>query len=240
MPNNNPATPTAFTRDFLDAIEDDLQSLAVLHDREPSKALVSVMRDVSFPNNLGLRINSKTAQNARTLFANFFATLGADIDDQIIERLSVDYADIYLNFSCRASPTESPWTDEDGLDRQSSMFAVRKFYRNRGLAVQNWAKRSDDHVVHQLQFLAHLFKTGHVEALREAGEFLDAHPLCWIEQFATQVVNHSHSSYFSGVALITSAYLTALRQLLGDAVSIPVNDHTPKKSDCTIGCNGQG
>ena len=74
------------------------------------------------------------------------SSLGAES----LDRLAADYADIYLTNGLRASPCESVWLDEDGLVMQGPMFDVRACYSRHGLAVPDWRRRSDDHLVHQL------------------------------------------------------------------------------------------
>lgn len=191
------------------ALAEDLAQLAVLHDREPDAALLTGLRAVGFPGNLGLRLTSEAARAAGALFSGYFAELETSREE--LDRLAVDYAEIYLTHALRAAPTESPWLDEDGLERQEPMFQVRAAYRRHGLAVPDRARRPDDHIVHQLQFLAHLVEKGN---LGEACRFLDDHPLRWIESFAKRVVERAATPYFAGLALLTAAYLSELRSLL--------------------------
>lgn len=208
-------------RDRLIAIGDDLHSLALLHDREPSRGLLTALKEVSFPENLSLHLTSSGAVAAREFFMDFFARIDGGIDQHLLDILYVDFADIYLSFNFGVAPAELPWTAEGDLQRQESLFAVRQFYRQRDLKVPDWARRSDDHIVHQLQFLAYLMEIGDDEAIAEAVAFLDNHPLKWVGHFAQVVVKKCRTSYFAGSALISAAYLAELRQLLGKLSDAP-------------------
>ncbi|MBF0248122.1 MAG: molecular chaperone TorD family protein [Alphaproteobacteria bacterium] len=222
--------------DLLWAIGEDLHALAVLHDREPNAELLEALRETEFPDSLALILRSEEAGRARALFRQFFSELDDDIGEEALDALSAVYADVYLHYACRAAPTESPWTDEDGLDRQASMFEVRQFYRKRDLAVQNWSERPDDHIVNELLFLAHLMAADDASALGEAASFLDAHPLRWIGDFSQRVAENSGSTYFTGVAVLTSAYLVELRGLLAKMGVVAVGP--PCRPHCAEGEQG--
>lgn len=212
---------TSGLRELLDAVSEDLRSLAALHDEEPSRDLLRSLADLSFPDSLGLELTSTGAMAARELFGAFFSGIEGKVNQELLDTLAVDYADIYMTFNLRAAPSESPWTNEDGLERQESMFAVREFYRRCGLTVPDWERRADDHIVHQLQFLAHLMDTGTPEALEEAVRFLDQHPLRWIGPFTQRVVQGCRTQFFAATAILTATYLGELRHLLGKLTNTP-------------------
>ena len=80
--------------------------------------------------------------------------------DQTLDILAAEYADIYLNNSLQAFPCESVWLDQEGLTMQEPMFQVREWYGRFGLQVEDWRKRTDDHLVNQLRFAAHMIGFG--------------------------------------------------------------------------------
>ena len=73
------------------------------------------------------------------------------------------------------------------------MFKVREWYKQYGLQVENWRLRPDDHLVCQLQFIAHLLSLDNDgDKLREIAQFLDEHLLLWIRDFALTLKHQKH------------------------------------------------
>lgn len=204
-------------------VADDLRILAALHDREPDTEILPVLRDAGFPQQLGLRLKSEDAGKATDLFGKALEALGTAPDRKALDDLAVDYAEIYLNHGYRASPCESVWFDDEGLERQEAMFQVREHYERHGLRVRNWRERPDDHLVHQLEFIALLFSREGADGpvLREAARFMDEHLLRWIDAFADRVSDRCETPFFAGLALLTAAYLTELRDLLAGLLGVP-------------------
>jgi TorA maturation chaperone TorD len=113
------------------------------------------------------------------------------------------------------------------------MFKVRKWYRRYGLAAEDWRLRSDDHLVLELRFLAHLLDgaTPPVD-LTEVARFLDEHPLRWIDHFAERVAGRCATRFYAGLALLTAAYLDELRDLLAEVLGTP--RPTPEEIEASI------
>ena len=99
---------------------------------------------------------------------------------------------------------------------------MRKYYEAHDLGVADWRKRSDDHLVLQLQFVAHLFEQHpDREGCQEIGRFLDEHSLRWISQFAEQVTARAATLFYSGLAQVTASYLDELRTVLEELLDEP-------------------
>ncbi len=207
--------------EFGTAVAEDLRDLAELHDREPDHALLMTLREVDFPRCLGLRLQSEQGQRAHTLMAEALANLPEAVDQEALDVLAVDFAEIYLTHGLRASPYESVWLDDEGLARQEPMFQVRACYRRHGLAAASWAARADDHIVLQLQFLSHLWREPEHGTIREAATFMDEHLLRWVGRFAAQVTARCATPYFAGVATLTAAYVDELRDLMAQILQEP-------------------
>ena len=166
-------------QEWCEAVSQDLQQLAVLHDREADKDLITALREVEFPYNLGFPpLPVETLRKANILATEekpkskddteetreliepqrFFATaleeLPAELSQKELDNLAVDYADIYLTHSLHASPFESVWLDEDHLLQQEPMFKIREWYKRYNLGIADRRVRSEDHLVLQLQFIA--------------------------------------------------------------------------------------
>jgi len=195
----------------------DLLTLALLHDRELGAARILQLRRDDFPDCLALQLRSEAADTGLRL-------LRAAVTDLWrigLDELAADFAAIYLNHSYRASPCESVWIDEEGLAMQDAMFEVRDCYAAYGMGVQDWRKRSDDHLVHELQFVAELLSRGRMDEFATAAGFLDEHLLCWLPAFAGRVAARCQTPFYAGLAMLTAAYLDELRDLLARLTGQP-------------------
>ena len=214
--------PDKALRVFARVVADDLAMLASLHDKEPVNEFLQALREDSFPDGLGLKLLSENGQRATELMKQALATLPEPTDEATLDELAADYADIYLNHGIQASPQESVWIDEENLICQDTMFQVRAWYESHGLAAPDWRTRPDDHLVLELQFLTHLFKSDPTEeVLREAAQFMDEHLLRWLVDFGNRVGQRCATSYFAGVATLTSNYCDELRDLLANILNEP-------------------
>lgn len=206
---------------FLTAIAGDLESLALLHDVELSDDSLNRLRSVSFPDGLGLRLDSELSLRAMELMRASLAELSTPMDVALRDDLAVDYAAIYLTYAYQASPCESVWLDQENLGMQAPMFQVREFYRLFDLAAENWRMRSDDHLCLELHFLAALMRETHPLALPEAARFLDEHLLRWLPMFARRVSARCATPFYAGAALLTAAYCDELRYVLAALLDEP-------------------
>jgi TorA maturation chaperone TorD len=133
----------------------------------------------------------------------------------VLDAIAADHADIYQRYHYRASPTESVWRTEDGLERQAPMFQVQQWYRRHGLKVDDADKRPDDHIVLQLQFVAHVVEqAGAAGDLVAVARFLDEHPLVWVGEFAERLGARGAAPFYAALAALTAAYLDELREHL--------------------------
>ncbi len=171
-----------------------------------------------------------SADKRSELLAAQFPGLDADMesDGQSLDDLATDFADIYLNGSLHATPSESAWLDEDGLVCQKPMFEVRECYEKHELGVPDWHKMADDHLVNELLFVAFLLDeasaTDRPELLEEASRFMDDHLLLWLPQFCHRVANRCRTPFYAYLALMTQTETSALRKLLAEVTGLPVPD----------------
>jgi putative dimethyl sulfoxide reductase chaperone len=212
--------PTEF--DITEAIAADLELLADLHDREPTREWLVAARACPIQAQLGLILESTAGRAALVAFDSAVAALPHEPAQADLDDLAAEYANIYLRFLYRASPTESVWIDEDGLEQQAPMFDVKAWYKRHNLVSQDWAKRPDDHLVIQLRFLAYLFaQAGSRDTLAEAARFLDEHLLRWAGLFAGRIAGETPLAYYAATAQLTHAYLDELRTHLEAAANLP-------------------
>jgi TorA maturation chaperone TorD len=200
----------------------DLQELMVLNDREPTEEILIGLRQVAFPDSLGLKLRSEQGQQSCDLMRRGLVELPESVDQKTLDKLASDFAAIYLNHTYRAFPAESTWMDEEGLTRQEPMFQVRMFYDKYGLKASEWNSRTEDHLVLEIQFLIHLLELDQERAtLVEITKFLDEHLLRWIGRFAQQVTTYCETSFYAGVVSLTAVYLDELRDMLAEILSEP-------------------
>lgn len=203
-------------------IADDAEVLAALHDRELTPDLVAALREAQFPAGLGLLPALPEAAAARQAIANALAALPAAPDAAALDDLAAEYAAIYLTGAYGASPCESFWTDDDHLVCQASMFQLREIYAAAGLAAADWRKRPDDHLVLQLLYIAHAARSAEVRQDWQAlARVLDEHPLRWMQDFAVRVAARSSAPFYAGLAVLTAAWLEAMRDLIARQLGEP-------------------
>lgn len=211
------ARPSPTLSDLRAAVSEDLLTLALLHDRELDRALIHTLWHDCYEGFLGLRLEGRRSAEALSLLREGLTEIPTELCQATLDRLAADYADIYLTYGLRAAPCESVWMDDDNLTLQEPTFQVRAWYRRYGLAVTDWRKRSDDHLVYELRFLAHLLDgEGEGADLTEVTRFMDEHPLRWVSQFAERVAARCETRFYAGLALLTAAYLEELRDLLAE------------------------
>jgi len=215
--------PDAALLRFRGAVAEDLGLLALLQDRELERDLLAGLRAGCGEDLLGLELAGEEGREAMGLLRLGLADLPAELGDETLDVLAVEYADIFLNNRLGASPCESVWIDEDGLAMQEPMFQVRSWYKRFGLQVANWRKRADDHMVNQLRFLAYMLDPAEGNAdLRDVARFMDEHLLRWIRGFAERVGNRCRTRLYAGLARLIAAYLTELRELLAEVTAEPI------------------
>lgn len=202
-------------------VAEDLLAIASLHNRELDRELVVSLWQSCYEDFLGLRMQGERAAHALALFREGLTDLPTELCQSTLDRLAADYADIYLTYGLRASPCESVWLDEDSLTLQEPMFRVRQWYKRAGLGVEDWRMRSDDHLVVELHFLAHLLGDESDASLETAARFMDEHLLRWVDLFAERVAARCETRFYAGLALLTAAYLEELRDLLADLLESP-------------------
>lgn len=192
----------------------DLRLLALLHDREPTAALIAELRRDRPEDLFALTLGDEAGRAALSFLATALSEAVTRTDRAGLDELAADHAAIYLTNTHRVSPSESPWIDPEGLTSQEPMFQVRDWYRHWGVQVPDWRKRPDDHLVVQLQFIAHLLDADGPPALVDASRFLDRHLLRWYGSFADGVGQRCWTPYWAAIANLTEVYLETLRDRL--------------------------
>lgn len=197
------------------ALADDAATFAALHAREPDAGLLRDLRAVGFPDNLAFRPANEQAVQACRMMQQVMRLLLGEAQAGLLDELAADFAAIYLTGAYGASPCESVWTSDDHLTCQGAMFALRALYASAGLAAPDWRQRPDDHLVHQLEFLAHqLAQAESDDDWRSLATFLDEHLLRWLPEFSARVAARCAQPFYAALAMLTAAWCEQLRDLL--------------------------
>ncbi len=207
-------------QDRLKNAADLIGLLARLHDREPDEELIEGLREPSVSSWIDNMLDSDQSKKALANWKECLGALPEKLDVSVLDILAAEYADIYLNHSYRLAPTGSVWLSEDHLERQAPMFAVREMYEKYGIQVPDWRLRSDDHMVHELQFVAFLLEQGTHSACVDATGFLDQHVLSWMPEFFQKMNERARVPFFAANAELTAVCLEELRDLLEETTGI--------------------
>lgn len=190
----------------------DAETLALLHAHEMAVPLLGALKDIAFPDNLALMPSSPPLVQACCLMREALEALPDAPDTDCMDALAADFAAIYLLGSLGASPCESFWLDADHLLCQEPMFAMRALYTQDALAVPSWRVRPDDHLVPQLQFLAHrLVEVKHEDDWRAIAVILDEHLLRWLPEFAARIHGRCATQFYGALAVLTAVWCEELR-----------------------------
>lgn len=212
---------------FLASASDDLRLLAHLHDRELTPELLAELRRLPVSNRFAVGLDDEEGRGALLLLDDALQSEACDGSPAHMDQLHADYAAIYLNHAFSVSPTEGVWVEPEGLDRQEPMFEVRRWYQHYALAAPDWRKRPDDHLVLQLQFIAHLLDGPTIDAPKDAAAFMDHHILRWISHFAERVANRCDTQFYAALGVVTALHIKALRQALVNVVGMPLVEMEP-------------
>ncbi|HOM12681.1 MAG TPA: molecular chaperone TorD family protein [Rubrivivax sp.] len=207
-------TPPGSLRDAAD----DLRTLAWLHAAEQPPAAWLALHEAGFPAGLSV-LSVQDAAMAQMCSALRLLRAACDADAQrAADDLAADFAAIYLTHHIQASPYESVWLDEDHLLLQGPTFAVREAYRKHGLGAPDWRMLPDDHLTHQLSFVAALLDKG---ALDEARDFMAQHLMRWLPRFAERVAQRAGTPIYAALATLTLQVCRGVEQALPAAAPQP-------------------
>lgn len=196
-------------------LAEDVSTLAILQDRELSPTVLAELENLGFPSNLALLPTDGTSRKVYGMMQDIIVSLPPVPNSAFMDDLAADFAAIYLTGAFGASPYESYWLSDDHLICQDAMFDMRTLYAQAGLKVPDWRMRPDDHLVFQLQFLAHLLtKANDDDAWRVLANFLDYHLLRWLPDFASRVASRCGTPFYAALALLTDVWCGQLRGLI--------------------------
>ena len=203
------------------ALADLLDVLVRLHDRELDPALIDGLRGADVPGLFAETLTGPAGRAAAQAFTAALAALPQPLPQATQDDLAAEFADIYLTHGYRAAPTGSVWLTEERLERQEPMFEVREFYAHYDIVVPDWRLRSDDHLVHELQFVAFLIRRGERVAAADAALFLDQHLLPWLPAFCVRAGAFLRHPFYQALFALSLATLDELRDRLVAELDTP-------------------
>ncbi|MEZ5825582.1 MAG: molecular chaperone TorD family protein [Geminicoccaceae bacterium] len=216
------AAEPALMRALAEHVAEDLETLAILHDKEPTAEMIGEFRSLAVAEWFGLKLPESEAP---AVIDKALALMPDPVDRATLDDLAADHADIYLVDSLHASPIESLYLENERLVCQQSMFAIRDWFQHYGYEAENWRRRADDHLVLQLRFMARLAALATPESTTDLARFLDRHTLRWIHTFAGRVATRCATPWYAGVARLTADYLEVLRDWLAVSAGIERERH---------------
>ncbi len=193
-----------------------LRRIAQFHAEEPTVAFLTALRAVPLRAGFSLRLDRDDALQAMALIDEMVSDLPDPITEESADPLRADHTAIYQTDVYRACPTESAWMMDDGQPPPDLTATLRRWRQHAGISAD--PPLPADHLVSELLLLANLLDNGQAA---DATLFLDQHPLRWIPSFCSRVATRCREPFYAGVAILTTAHLDHLRDLLGAACGLP-------------------
>lgn len=193
-----------------------LRRIARFHAEEPTVAFLNALRAAPLRAESGLHLDRDDAAQAIALLDEMVSDLPDPITEESVDPLRADHTAIYQTDVYRACPTESAWMMEDGQPPPDLGATLRRWRQHAGVAAD--PALTADHLVSEILLLANLLDNGQAA---DATLFLDQHPLRWIPPFCSRVATRCREPFYAGVAILTTAHLDHLRDLLGAACGLP-------------------
>ena len=195
-------------------LADVVSVLARFHDREVDARTIDWLRQFDVAGFFAEVLTSAPGRAAAKAFTAAVVALPERPSAEVVDDLAAEYASIYLNHAYRASPSGSVWLTEDRLERQMPMFDVREWYDHYDISVPDWRRRADDHIVPELEFVAHLCRFGAMSGAEDAAGFLDGHVLNWMPEFLEKAARPAQCALYRAILQMTDAVLDELRDEL--------------------------
>ncbi len=219
-------------KSLLSEAAEDLHLIVRFHDRELDAEFIDGLRQHPLSDWFGAATRESNISDAAGELDQALALLPSKLDEKVLDFLAAEFADIYLCHNYRIAPTGSAWLTEERLERQEPMFEARERYAKYGITVPDWRLRPDDHIVHELQFLAYLCEQATMQCASDAADFLDQNVLNWIPDFANAIIERAKQPIYIASAMLTLAHIKMLRDLLETITGIarPVEEPESRKN----------
>ena len=153
------------------------------------------------------------------------------IADEHLSDLEADYTRLFIGVGeVLAPPWESVYFTKARLVFQQETLQVRIWYRRFGLESEKLHKEPDDHIGLEMSFVAYLTKLAlqayddkdekqFKQLIADQRQFLSEHLLTWGPHWCDQVIEHAHTDFYKGLALLTKGALLTLAEQFDIKVS---------------------
>jgi TorA maturation chaperone TorD len=145
---------------------------------------------------------------------------GVEIDRELIEELSADYASLFLGIGRHpAHPYESVYRSGEGIVMRESRNEVLKVYHAEGVHKTKEFKEPEDHIAIELEFMGYLClkmkeradQNEGNELLRLLGvqrDFLGKHLVTWVPEFCDDIMeSFAEKNFYKAIGEITKHYI---------------------------------
>ncbi len=189
-----------------------LRRIAQFHAEAPSPAFMTALRATPLHATFALHLDRDDAHQAMALIDEEVSDLPAPITEESLAPLRNEHTAIYHSGLYHTGPTESAWlAEDDGTPPATAALPHPRPDRTGGAA-------PTDHLVSELLRLAGLLDQGSAAC---AAAYMDEHLLRWIPAFCSRVATRCREPFYAGVAILTSAHLDHLRDLLAASGNLP-------------------
>jgi len=137
----------------------------------------------------------------------------------LVEDLAAEYASLFLTAgSKQVNPYESFYLGDEPITNQKPTIVVKNIYEELDYEAAGDHPEPEDHVGHELAFVAHLCRSAarsHDAGEREYArrylnlqkEFLEKHLLEWAPDFCADVRENTDEPFYEAIALMTEDFL---------------------------------
>ncbi|WP_353096970.1 molecular chaperone TorD family protein [Tissierella praeacuta] len=148
-----------------------------------------------------------------------------------IDKLNSEYNRLFIGPGhVHVPPWESVYLSKEKIIFDEHTLAVREFYKRWKVVTTKINKEPDDHIGFELEFMSILINKS-IRSLGEGSidefknitigqkEFLDRHPLVWIDEFSNKLTDNTEEPFYKGIGLFLVEYVKMDRELLEDIIS---------------------
>ena len=149
---------------------------------------------------------------------NGLADMVSGLADGITDELIWEYRRLFVGPGhLPVPPWGSVYTDRECVVFGETTLELRAWMRERGIARSSDEKTPEDHIGLMLALMSHLCRT----QPEHLDEYLCAHLLTWAPHYLEELANEAAHPFYRGLANLTRATLTGIREFRGLVVKTP-------------------
>ena len=149
---------------------------------------------------------------------NGLADMVSGLADGITDELIWEYRRLFVGPGhLPVPPWGSVYTDRECVVFGETTLELRAWMRERGIARSSDEKTPEDHIGLMLALMSHLCRT----QPEHLDEYLCAHLLTWAPHYLEELASEATHPFYRGLANLTRATLTGIREFRGLVVKTP-------------------